>query len=1272
MEAVDYLYYDEASETYKTGTVSEYTSVTAGDYEWETGTYVLDTNVTYGTEETSRRVAVKGDVKLILKDGCTLTANGGIQVSEGNSLTIYAQSEADESEDCNTGKLIAQSMFIKNAGIGGNDEENGGIITIHGGTIEAYGCDIKYNPDYLGDCGAGIGGGNNGNGGTITINGGTIKAHAEYGLDRISANGAAIGGCGSGSGGKITINRGIVIATSQSYGATIGGAGGASAGNITINGGTIKAYNTEGYRGGYGIGGNGNNNEKIIVNGGNIETDGIGQGDEYSTSDNTEIKINDGTIKTYSGIWGKNIIINNGNIDAKSLEYDSGEYIDKNSSAIAVYNSGKITINGGRINAQGGKNGFSGIGGNDITFSGKNEFTIEITGGNIDATGYNGGAGIGRSRNDFSTNNIIITGGTINATVISDNKSSGAGAGIGGGYQSSGGNIIITGGNITATGGDGDQNVRPSSGIGAGAGGTIDSIIISGGVVTATGGGKGDGSYNQAPAIGSYDGTSGTFSTVLPSNGISTFGLLDDASSSRSGNAVVFANGYGSIDCPISDFSQQDSWGGLFFLNGEGMMLGKTVKPTDNFTIPEGYNFTINQLQTLDLADAAVTLEGKIYNNGTILNEQSIFTSGNGEVVNPASENPSVDLTDLNSKLEEAKAAIASGQYTEDSLKELETLIGTIESAENLTADQVTDYISRLQTAMNGLKKPVDTTEIEKVISSFEGRTDLDQYTNESVKAVQDLIDEYQSKTGLTQDEIDEYLSRIQTAIKALQHETDIPAPDDKYYRTYIPAGNFHWSISDEAGNNGTYSTDARYTILDPVSTTDIDSILRETVRSSGVIYLYDYYGNLPNTISAKEFTDAWAKGTVAELMQQAEKKNSGTIEPVTGIGSYSDVRRDVLDEWEAFLDDLGIYKASAAALTTWAEETLENYFYTFYDLKDLDVTVDWSQGDPDIILSTASMDLLNFDQLVEDILEMVSSDWLNDAQSSELVYLMQQYNKYVGDGLLDPDDSDTPIDPGTSGSALVDSMIAYFQSVAASGDYTEASVHRVQALINSIPYTLTDEQARYYADLIYDAVMAMEPKEDSHPVYIEVPVPSGSTGSTGSSAGQASGSSNQTGWVHNINGSVYYKNGKVLTGWQTIDGDRYYFSKQGFMQSGWQVIDGSYYYFSANGVMLTGWQKYDTAWYYLDPDTGKMYAGGFYEIDGKNYYFYDWGGMACNCWIEADNSWYFMGGDGAMKKAGWIQWDGKYYYLTGSGRMAVNTVTPDGYFVGTDGVWNG
>ena len=1257
-DAVDYLYYDEASETYKTGTVSEYTSVTAGDYEWETGIYVLDTNVTYGTEETSRRVAVKGDVKLILKDGCTLTANGGIQVSEGNSLTIYAQSENEET----MGQLNAISMFKNNAGIGGNDEENCGTITIHGGIITAK-SSVEPDDSCISN-GAGIGGGNQGDGGIITINGGIINATGGLvwkGAPGISGSGAAIGGGAEADGGNITINGGTIY-PEYSEGAGIGGGRSAKAGTIKINAGNIKILDVKTNTLGAGIGGGSSsdggfitiNNGNITINGSSNGT-GIGSGHTGKIDD---IVINGGNLDIQMSTSSPCIGRTSGSSPYCQIEINGGTILAHNTRGIGIGGSGTtIAVTNGTIEATGG-NGGAGIGGSSgSSLTSYPVVDINISGGDIEAIAENGGAAIGGNvRSDTGT--IVVSGGTVQATATSDNITNGAGAGIGSGYQGDGGNVIITGGNVTAIGGDGDQNVRPSSGIGPGAGGTGGNVIITGGVVTATGGGKGDGSYNQAPAIGSYDGTSGTFSTVLPENGISTLGLLDDASSSRSGNAVVFANGYGSIDSPISDLSQQDSWGGLFFLNGEGMMLGQTVKPTDSFILPEGYSFTINQLQTLDMSNAVMYMLDNcvINNNGKIINPDNkhiitLDTDGNkednGEVVNPDPENPPADLTGLSALIEEAKAAIASGQYTEDSLKELEILIETVESAETLTDEQVKTYISQIQNAMDALKKPVDTSGVDQVISAFESRTDLDQYTDESVKAVNDLIAEYQSKTGLTQDEIDEYLSKIQSAIDGLRYEIDTTAIDREIKK-----------FNEMTLTN--YTAESVKAVRDVIDEYTRAIATGENLSQNDVD---QYLARIQEKVAALEWTSGEHYGGVydkiRELIQQAyDMLNSGTHyleDAITEVNNAIQHAQQVLK-----IPDL-----------SYRSEEAEDAIFSLEDAIDyLKNNVDNYYG----LDMSAYTNLVRQDEQLEelgyhgpaynDLWRMINNLPTHFADQAAVdAYVAQM------DALLQQAIEENTTVPGgdISDSVLVQSMIDYFQRIAASGDYTEASIHRVQALINSIPDTLTDEQARYYADLIYDAVMAMEPKGSSDPVYIEVPVSSGS-----SSTGSSSASSTQTGWVHNTNGSVYYKNGKVLTGWQTIDGDRYYFSKQGFMQTGWQVIDGSYYYFSANGVMLTGWQKYDTAWYYLDPDTGKMVADGLYEIDGKSYYFYDWGGMAYNFWYQTESGWYFFGGDGAMKKAGWIQWDGNYYYLTASGRMAVNTTTPDGYYVNANGIWNG
>ena len=196
----------------------KYKAVNKNELEWAGGWYVAENSV-YITD----RVTVTGDVHLILTNGCDLTAMTGIQVSEGNSLTIYAQSK-DESD---MGRLEAYGSQGE-AGIGGvGYGDDGGNITINGGSVTAVGLDN----------GAGIGGGK------ITINGGTVKATSSYG--------AGIGGGAYGNGGTIAITGGTVTAASKDSGNAFGGAGigggyQGGGGSITISGGTVEAISESG------------------------------------------------------------------------------------------------------------------------------------------------------------------------------------------------------------------------------------------------------------------------------------------------------------------------------------------------------------------------------------------------------------------------------------------------------------------------------------------------------------------------------------------------------------------------------------------------------------------------------------------------------------------------------------------------------------------------------------------------------------------------------------------------------------------------------------------------------------------------------------------------------------------------------------------------------------------------------------------------------------------------------------------------------------------
>ncbi len=245
-DSAEYKYYNGTE--WATGTKNA-TALEATSTEWSTGWYAVDADLTI-----SDRITVTGDVHLILKDGTTLTANGGIRVEGTNSLSVYGQS-------LGTGVLNAKGGY--HAGIGGNwgapgnsasqnpvdgsysgtatDGSQGGsagIINIYGGTVNAsadYGAAVGGGSGGSGGSyqyavvnnysGAGNGGsgGKGGNGGTVTVYGGVLTASAGYG--------AAIGGGYGGMGGD-TVGSGNEPGN--------GGDGG-DGGSLTVYGGTLSA-----------------------------------------------------------------------------------------------------------------------------------------------------------------------------------------------------------------------------------------------------------------------------------------------------------------------------------------------------------------------------------------------------------------------------------------------------------------------------------------------------------------------------------------------------------------------------------------------------------------------------------------------------------------------------------------------------------------------------------------------------------------------------------------------------------------------------------------------------------------------------------------------------------------------------------------------------------------------------------------------------------------------------------------------------------------------
>lgn len=108
-------------------------------------------------------------------------------------------------------------------------------------------------------------------------------------------------------------------------------------------------------------------------------------------------------------------------------------------------------------------------------------------------------------------------------------------------------------------------------------------------------------------------------------------------------------------------------------------------------------------------------------------------------------------------------------------------------------------------------------------------------------------------------------------------------------------------------------------------------------------------------------------------------------------------------------------------------------------------------------------------------------------------------------------------------------------------------------------------------------------------------------------------------GWVKNDSGQwMFFKDGKALTGWQTVAGKVYCFDKSsGAFANGWrQNAKGEWFFLSPDGSAVTGWK-----------DIG---ASG----NVKRYYFDVGGVMAAGKWLQIDGKWYYFNADGSLAKS--------------------------------------
>jgi len=345
-----------AKDTYTVEPIPENaTTVTSTTYPWSAGTYVVKGNVTI-----SHSVGLAGDVKLILKDGASLTIDGYICGSNNTnySLEIYGQAAGTGKLTVDNGTSVSNNsngMTVKNLTVHGGETEvntnrtstmdgiySSGPITVYNGKVTASssnGCGIKIKYSDLFVYGGEVNAtadkddailfdnSDESTGSNLTISGGSVTAESKYkgagihfkgGIDQITV-----------SGGKLTIIGGESSSSYYAYGLYFDPY---SAGTFTISGGTVD------------------------ISGGKASSSRQG---------------GDGIL--FYGTF---------NVTGGSLTVHGGEGSDTKDGGHGIYfkRGGNLTVNGGTVNITGGKSA-NGVNGSSIH---------EFTGGQSSIAGGEG------------------------------------------------------------------------------------------------------------------------------------------------------------------------------------------------------------------------------------------------------------------------------------------------------------------------------------------------------------------------------------------------------------------------------------------------------------------------------------------------------------------------------------------------------------------------------------------------------------------------------------------------------------------------------------------------------------------------------------------------------------------------------------------------------------------------------------------------------------------------------------------------------------------
>lgn len=199
---------------------------------------------------------------------------------------------------------------------------------------------------------------------------------------------------------------------------------------------------------------------------------------------------------------------------------------------------------------------------------------------------------------------------------------------------------------------------------------------------------------------------------------------------------------------------------------------------------------------------------------------------------------------------------------------------------------------------------------------------------------------------------------------------------------------------------NGSISAD---TTIYPWTTTSIYADANGNVKvdqavEAPTVYLLDYIPASYSANSAAAIASTYNSGndvaaagliTNSNGVANGGYANSATWTPETGRGTAYGIRAEVVNDYESFLSDLVLLKSNGytvpkdAFKSEYKDLYVSGYFYNPYTGNA--TSAKWTT------------DLYNIDALLNDIYASSENSAYLQYNTSEMMYLMQQYNKYVG-----------------------------------------------------------------------------------------------------------------------------------------------------------------------------------------------------------------------------------------------------------------------------------